>query len=382
MESSSPAAPNDIPTGAPFDAWRLRPLAPSEFAVLGREEQLQYLAALALVAPTTHNTVPQRMRSDTGRMALHFALDRRAILPQSDASGRQAAVSLGAAIANAWIAAEVCGFRPTLALEADAESFIRPGRDGEAAIVPVATLVLENANAAAPSRDASWVTAMLRRKMVRAEFDERVRLEASLASELAAITSRIHPGLTLHLITDAPTLLALGKFQELADSTVINRAPFARELAEWLVENESDGPVGMRGREFGLSDDSARRFHDGLAGAGPLLPDETVAFAKAGNLGMRSSSAVMVVTVARDDLEHRLAAGRAFEEMALRLTIGEMCVAMHAGITEVEAPNLALRGRLRTFQRPTVVFRAGRPLRSADGDRPHSARPRLRDVGF
>ncbi|MEO8619589.1 MAG: hypothetical protein ABI625_00915, partial [bacterium] len=204
----------------------------------------------------------------------------------------------------------------------------------------------------------------------------------SLAAELVAMTAVVHRGLTLHVITDAPTLLALGKFQELADSTVINRTPFARELAEWLLENDSARPVGMRGHEFGLSDDAARRFRNGLAGTGTLLPDETVAFAKAGNVGMRSSSAVMVVTVARDDLEHRLAAGRAFEAMALRLQHDEMCVAMHAGITEVEAPNMALRGRLRTFQRPTVVFRTGRPLRDVDGNRPHSSRPPLGDVKY
>jgi hypothetical protein len=218
--------------------------------------------------------------------------------------------------------------------------------------------------------------------MVRAEFDERVKLEPSLAQELVSLTASVHAGLALHLISDAPTLLALGKFQELADSTVINRTAFARELAEWLVDNESDRALGMRGREFGLSDEAARRFHNGLAGTGPLLPDETVAFAKAGNIGMRSSSAVAVVTAARDDVEHRLAAGRAFEAMALRLTLGGFSVAMHAGITEVEAPNMALRGLLRTFQRPLVVFRVGRPLRSADGERPHSSRPRLADILF
>ena len=126
---------------------------------------------------------------------------------------------------------------------------------------------------------------MTRRKMVRAEYDERVRLQAALAGELSAIVRSVHPGLTLHLVSDAPTLLALGKFQELADSTVINRAAFARELADWLLENDSDRAVGMRGREFGLSDAAAARFRAGLAGTGPLLPDETVAFAKSGNLG-------------------------------------------------------------------------------------------------
>ncbi|MFI5233994.1 MAG: hypothetical protein ACHQSE_15985 [Gemmatimonadales bacterium] len=320
------------------------------------------------------------MRVDPAGAAIHFALDRRAILPHSDPAGRQATVSIGAVIANAWIAAEAYGLQPTLTSAPDAEGRIRPTRVGDDDLVPVATLRVERAADGSTRRELRWVGAMLRRKMVRAEYDERVKLEPALAEELTARTAAVHPGLTLHLISDAPTLLALGKFQELADSTVINRTAFARELAEWLLDNDSDQPRGMRGREFGLSDDAAHRFREGLAGIGPLLPDETAGFAKSGNIGMRSSSAVGVVTVARDDLEHRLAAGRAFEEMALRLTLAGICVAMHAGITEVEAPNMALRGRLRTFHRPTVVFRTGKPLRVAEGDRPHASRPRIADV--
>jgi len=377
--ASSPVV--DVPPGGAFDAWRIPVLDRAQFDRHGPRQQLEYLASLALLAPTTHNTVPQRMHVDPDRRSIDFALDRRAILPQSDVNGRQATVSLGAAIANAGLAAEAYGRSARIVVRSDLERMIRPAENGEDPMVPVA-LVSFDVSTSGPPRDLSWVSAMLRRKMVRAEFDERVKLEPSLAQELVSLTASVHAGLALHLISDATTLLALGKFQELADSTVINRMAFARELAEWLLDNESDRALGMRGREFGLSDEAARRFRNGLAGTGPLLPDETVAFAKAGNIGMRSSSAVAVVTGARDDVEHRLAAGRAFEAMALRLTLGGFSVAMHAGITEVEAPNMALRGRLRTFQRPLVVFRVGRPLRSADGERPHSSRPRLADILF
>jgi len=366
---------NDIPVGAAFDAWRLPALRPNDFDALDTRAQLEYIASLSILAPTTHNTVPQRMRIDVDRRAIHFALDRRAILPQSDANGRQATVSLGAVIANASIAADAYSFRATTTIETNADH-IRPAFEGDDNLVPVATMLLDPARRES-ARGVEWIEAMLRRKMVRAEYDERVKLPSALAAELERITTSLHPGLALHLITDAPTLLALGKFQELADSTVINRTPFARELAEWLVDVESDRVTGMRGQEFGLSTDAARRFQAGLAGAGSLLPDEMVGFAKAGNIGMRSSSAVVVVTVARDDVEHRLAAGRAFEEMALRLVIEGFSVAMHAGITEVEAPNMALRGRLRTFQRPVVVFRTGKVLRESDAARAHAARPTL-----
>ena len=93
-----------------------------------------------------------------------------------------------------------------------------------------------------------------------------------------------------------------------------------------------------------------------------------------------SSITHAAVSVGGNLLEHRLAAGRAFEEMALRLVMEGFVVAMHAGITEVEAPNMALRGRLRTFQRPTVVFRVGKSLRQPDAERARAARPQLADA--
>jgi hypothetical protein len=34
------------------------------------------------------------------------------------------------------------------------------------------------------------------------------------------------------------------------------------------------------------------------------------------------------------------------------------------------------------MQRPTVVFRTGKPLRLSDAERPHSSRPRLVDAMY
>ncbi len=218
--------------------------------------------------------------------------------------------------------------------------------------------------------------------MVRAEFGRAREARArDLAQQLVAIAGQ-HAGLTLHLITDAASLLFLGKFQELADTTVVNRDRFALELGAWLIEDDAAAKVGMRGREFGLSAEATHRLRHGLLRLGPLLPDEFAAFAKVGHIGMRSSSAVGVITVDHDNPKQRIAAGRAYEEMALLLEQRGFRTAMHAAITEVEAPNLALRGRLRTWQRPDVVFRIGRPLREKDGARPHSARPHLQEILF
>lgn len=373
---------HEVPAGVPFDLWRLRALSPEEFEALGAAggarlspTQLAYLASLALLAPTTHNTVPQRFRlGDDG--ALGVWLDRRAVLTASDAKGRQATISLGCAVASAAQGARAVGWEAEVEVLPVSSEALEPHREGEPAVVEVARLHFKRAAGPAPE---PVIELILRRKVVRAEYDERVKLDEATAEELHAIARR-RPGCELYLVRDTPTLFVLGKFQELADATVLNREDFARELGDWLIENDSPSFVGMRGIEFGLSDEVARRMHRGLLGMGPILPDEIAGVAKSGSIAMRSSSAVGIVTVEKDDVPSRIAAGAIYDEMALRLAARGFSTAMHAAITEVDAPNLALRGRLRTRARPNVVFRIGRPLKEADALRPHSSRPPLASV--
>jgi hypothetical protein len=379
---SSP--PADVPPGEPFAAWRLRVLSPAEFAAFGGTPsrpsvaQLAYLAWLDLLAPTTHNTVPQRLELDTDGGTLVVWLDRERVLPESDPVGRQALVSLGCGLANVELGAQAFGWEAEVEILPTPAERLRPARVGvvEDRTEPVARVRFRAGGA---PRGEAALRAMLTRKVVRAEFDDGVRLPEDLPASLAAIVAR-HAGLELHLVCDPASLLFLGKFQELADTTVVNRDRFALELGAWMLEDDASATVGMRGREFGMSPEATRRMRQGLLRLAPLLPDEIAGFAKVGNVGMRSSSAVAVVTVEDDGTAMRVAAGRAYEEMAILLEERGFRTAMHAGITEVDAPNFALRGRLRTRRRPEVVFRIGRVLRAEDGTRAHSSRPHLRDV--
>lgn len=375
---------DDAPPGPSWQAWRVRLLSPDEFRRLGAggplsAAQLAYLAAFGLLAPTTHNTVPQRFELREAASEVRVWLDRRMVLPDSDPTGRQATVSLGCVVANMELAAEHLGLRAQVDVRDVPLERTRPATAGADPLVELVGVRFEGNHDAAAAPGADWLALMRSRRMVRARYDDALELPRSLADELVAVVGA-YDGLELHLLTDSPTLLFLGKFQELADSTVINRAGFARELGDWLLENDDPAPLGMRGRELGLSDAATVRLRQGLRGELQLLPDEVAGFAKAGNIGMRSASAVGVITVAADDLAHRLAAGRAYERVALCLLRHGFVASMHAGITEVEAPNMALRGRLRTRRRPEVVFRLGRPALAVDGQRPHASRPTLSSV--
>lgn len=367
----------DVPPGAPFDPWRLRILEGAEFAALPIESQLAYLAWYGLLAPTSHNTVSQRYRFSPGEPAIELWLDRSSVLPASDAIGRQAIVSLGCVAANIALAARAYGFgaeieRASLSPK-DTHPVTMEGAEGSR-YVRVARVSFRPG--AATPEGPPMLRAMLARKVIRAEYDERIKLPPEAIEELHAVVQK-HPGLELHLLTDSATLLALGKFQELAETTVFNRDAFALELGHWLLENDSGSLVGMRGREFGLSDEAARHIHRGLLREEEMLPDEMAAFAKASNVSVRSAAAMAVITVDEDTVPRRMAAGEAFEEMALCLLQRRFATSMQASVVEVEAPNLTLRARLRTRRRPTAVFRMGRPLREEDWHRPHPSRPPL-----
>ncbi|HEU5074110.1 MAG TPA: hypothetical protein VFU02_08050, partial [Polyangiaceae bacterium] len=75
-------APPDALPGAAFAAWSLRTLSRSELRALSTGERLAYFACWALLAPTSHNTVPQRFRLLPESSALEFWLDRSVVLPE------------------------------------------------------------------------------------------------------------------------------------------------------------------------------------------------------------------------------------------------------------------------------------------------------------
>lgn len=374
--------PRDVPPGRPFLPWRLRRLSFDEFARLGETPgrlsnlQLAYLCWLDSLAPSSHNTNPQRFLLQPDAGGFDLWLDRRMILPGSDVVARQACVSLGCGLSNALLVARGYGWDATVEVCEVPDAALRPWHPHEHPVIEIARVRFSQRTSAADAGEPDWVGACIGRKIIRAEYDERLALESEVLLELERIGTEF-PGIGVHVIRDTPTLLFLAKFQELADTTVLNRDQYALELGEWLIEDHDDSSRGMRGAEFGLSPEMTRRFHQGLLRQIELLPDEIAGFAKASNTAIRSSSAIVVLTVESDTLARRLDAGRLYEELALRLWLRGWCTAMHAGITEVDAPNLALRGRLRTRWRPTVLFRIGRPLRESDWHRPHASRPLL-----
>jgi hypothetical protein len=298
-------------------------------------------------------------------------------LAASDPSGRQASISLGCGIANLIQAARCYGLETSVELAETPSSPVLPPRPGEARYTQVAQVRFRRGASAAPQ---AVLHAMLERRSVRALYDAAVKLPQELVETLTALVRTQYRELEFHLVSDERTLAFLADLQELADSTALSREDFTTELGHWLIDNDSDSPLGMRGREHGMSDEMTRGVQARLLSEIRLAPEEVSGLAKGGNFAIRSSSAVGIIVTPHDDLRHRVLAGRAFEDLVLTLHQHGFVTAMHASITELESPNLALQARLGTHGRAVVVFRTGQPLEVSDAQRPHSARPSVSDV--
>jgi hypothetical protein len=76
--------------------------------------ELRRIVELACLAPSVHNTQPWLWRADGS--ALELLADRRRMLPVADPCGRNLAISCGAALHHAQVAARALGWRPTVTL--------------------------------------------------------------------------------------------------------------------------------------------------------------------------------------------------------------------------------------------------------------------------
>ena len=237
----------DIQVGEIFDTWRLNILSNNAFQALTKEEKLNYLAHFGILAPTTHNTVPQRYKFDQKKYFIELWLDRKYILPYSDAEGRQATISLGAVIANIKIAAMCYYLSTEIQLIREPSNKVLPYKKSENRYSHICNLNFKlNKN----HLNRNWLKLMLVRKVIRSEYDERAKLSDNFVKDIKQYIYQKYPSLNIHIITDKIRLHGLAKFQEFADRTVIERNNFAYELGGWLLPNQdNETKVGMRGRE-------------------------------------------------------------------------------------------------------------------------------------
>lgn len=361
--------------------WDIPILKPEELTMLVSSERARYFAQFGNLAPTTHNTSPQKF--EIKEDSLEILLDREFVLMASDRDGRQATISIGCVIETVNQAAQAYGIQPKVEILEKEKQKTLPLKPGEAnRLVPMAKINFgENK---ITHVDYETLEAIKGRRVNRAEYDERVKIPNTLTQKIINATGEL--GVNLRFITARLLMQQVGNFQERADYAVVQMNDFREELTKWLYPNSSVSQKrGMRGSEFGLSDEASERFVKGLKGEIRLLPDELAGFARAGKIGINSAPALCIITTPNDLVTSRINAGRAFLRSCLFLQKEGFSAAVHAALTEkgmvrIKPFNLMLKAALRTSDDIMMVFRLGVPRREEDKNRPHSLRPNFEEL--
>jgi hypothetical protein len=376
-----------MPNRDVFAAWQLEPLSRADFQRLNGSagsrlgaDGLYHLLQFSLLAPSTHNSVPQAYEVDAKGQRIALSLRRRYVLPASDPSGRQALISMGCAVENLVIAAGAYGFEASWTIDpalcwdrvthADTDSNIRVG---QVQFRPAA-----GGDAAPPAPET--LRALRDRKVVRAEFDGAVRLPSDLVQEFTAGTDFAEP-VRLHLFETEREKFAWGKLDELATKHKLEQRPFQIELGRWLLpDDDTTTARGMRGREFGLEAPLAARLSAQLRGEVPMAVDQLAFMARAARAGLTSCSAVCAISYVDRTPGCAMEAGRMYQRTALRAFRAGFANSVHTAVCEVTHARKMCEATLLGGRTPAVVFRLGKPLHADDWQRPHSSRPALEDL--
>lgn len=361
-----------------LEAWHMPRRTLNEYVSLAKRDQLLYLCALGHLAPSSHNSQPWRFFVDEASSTITLYLDRRAILPQSDPTARQAVISAGCALENIMIGAAHyaspadCEYLPVQRPLAPCDQM----SSDEEALVPLARVVVREHGAVSSGHP--LFESLFTRRTNRAEFDPEILLPEDIQKELVACADAV--GTSFHAVTEHARRSMIAELQAQADAYVMNSPAFTKELGEWLLPNNSSSGLGMPGATFGLSDDQALRLHRGFKGETALEPEDGLRFALAGRIGMEKSPFIGFITAEHDAPDMWIAAGRTFERLALTLTRHGFSIAVHAGIVEVPLISKMFGLSVGIPHKVLMLFRAGKPKRHEDREPPHSPRLPLEKV--
>lgn len=335
-------------------AWDIEPLK-SETAP--KKDLYLNLVGWAILAASTHNVQPWRFIVRLPENIIDISLDKNGILPVSDKNSRQAHISIGCAAENLILAAKYYGLEPKVEYRG---SVIR--------------LVFNDAKL--KFGDPHFIQAMKKRRMNRGKFKPGLTVPKPVLGKISQSAKEFD--LALNFITDTLTRFIIAQIQYKADRIVVAQNDFRYELASYLLPNDTEKTRGMPGSTFGLSDEMAIRIHEELKKKGTFDPDLAVGFAATNRDGIKSAPMICVISAKKDEPEWWVKAGRVFQRSALLAEISGLSVAILASIVEVEALNKAMKIRLRSDYRPTVIFRMGYPIQVQE--MPHSPRASVEEV--
>ena len=299
------------------------------------DDDVRTVAQLAGLAPSVHNTQPWRFTWDGERFDV--LADRSRALPVLDPSGRERAVSIGAASVHARIGFAGLGWDTTTTLLPD-------GDDGEVHV----RLEVTGPRASTPE-ELELVAAIPRRGTDRDPYDTRpVPAEVLAAIEAAAGAE----GGWTHTVS-VEDLAELEVLLAHADAAQRSDPAYLEELAAWRREDDA----GVSSRSLPTVDASAR-------GSSLSLRDYDAASAGASRTQHAQTPpaehpTVLVVGTEHDTRSDWVLSGFVLGRVLLQATVEGVAAQPVSSVLEVPLLRGRLRKALRLVGHPQMVLRTG-----------------------
>jgi len=287
------------------------------------------IVELACLAPSIHNTQPWKWRIADGVIELHA--DRARQLPVADPDGRSLAISCGAALHHATVAAIASGYRPTV------ERHGAPGSDVLA--------VIGLTEAPTPATAADDLALLRQRVTDRRRFTSWPIPDGRLRALAATVGGN---GFEAVALTDEPQRARIEQLVDRAMRTQDQVESFQVEQASWIDRPTPDGipTPSLAPRENGFN---ARRSRFGVH----LPPSRPPASER-----IESSDGLIVLTTDEDTQPAWLACGEALSAIWLSATRAGQSLVPLSQVIEVPETREALRHEL-VGRRPQLLVRVG-----------------------
>lgn len=295
--------------------------------------QVLFLLQYAILAPSTHNIQPWLFRlTDEG---CDFMCDSRAQLSHGDREGRYRAISIGAAVENFIIAANVFQMSPVVVSSSE-EVYAR---------------VLLKKSTGVDEHGVDLLDALCNRVNVRKVFEPR-----SLPDDLISHIKNKSVGgqCTVHVLSDQRHITRVAELTSKGLRAAHKNTLFRQEIARHIVSNVSKKSIGIPGYTLNL----------------PLLPsliiptlmryfDLSPVLSKLNHRTVASAPLMCVLTTKHSRRSTWTLAGRIAEHIMIE---GERCgISSSIYVAATEFPDTVekLREILQTDEQPVFLFCMG-----------------------
>lgn len=300
-------------------------------------QTVESVVEAAGLAPSVHNTQPWRFVWDGA--ALSVFEDPSRALPILDRSGRESAISCGAAALNARLALRALGWQVRVEVPEDPEP-------------PELIARLHVGERRPPSsEEVELAQAIPRRHTDRGAFDPRPVPATALERMRAGAQQE---GAWLQLVEREQDRVALAVLLEHADALEAADPDYQAELQRWRTRAREEAgvpdaalgeePLGARASEYVLRDFG----HDGDFGARP-----------AGDPPPVEHPAALLLGTDQDERRDWVVAGMALGRVLLEATREGLAASPMTQVVEVERLRQRLRQELSLVGFPQVVLRVG-----------------------